>query len=84
MHDVQSAADILSAAQAGLKVRRLIGHHVYEGVARGIGTENGTFGPSDADIRSLYLRVTDWGSDYYWPVSELINDHQALTFVVER
>jgi hypothetical protein len=84
MLDVQSAAEILTAAQSGLKVKRLIDDYVFEGTARSIGNADGTFGRSDADIRTLYLRVTGSYTEHYWLVSELITDHQATTFVVDR
>lgn len=84
MRDVHAAAEILAAAQSGLNVGRLIDGNVFRGVARSIGTDRGTFGDPNADIRELYLRVTDTVGDHYWPIAYLIGEYHEGTFCVTR
>lgn len=79
-----AAADIIRAAQGGLRVARVQtnGDPVF-GTARSIGTETGAFARDKDDVLDSYLRVTSRsGWEHFWLVSELITEwHQGLFLV---
>jgi hypothetical protein len=78
--DVVSLASIISAAQEGRTVGRLIDGAVFTGVARSIGTDGGAadFG---SDVRDQFLRVTlSGGADCFWPIATLVEETGAGIF----
>lgn len=48
---------VLNAAQRKSKVSYMVGEHRIDGIARGVGDENGNF-VLDEDVRDLFLRIT--------------------------
>lgn len=83
--DIIVLGDILSAAQHNHSVIRIKDDCDFRGVARQISTSEGFTGPTDTDVRDLFLRVTlNSGTDVYWPIRELMADtvsgHLALNY----
>lgn len=84
--DTLALAAIILAAQDGVKVARvmpddhpLAGETIY-GIARHIVIDDSAIFPGrHDDIRACSLRVTS-GTDYFWPMSELVGEYQAATF----
>lgn len=75
-------ADIVHAAQRSTRVARLLDDTVAVGTARSIGDDQGNHSKADQDIRDLFLRVTLLsGFDVYWPISDLMAEHDSGEFV---
>lgn len=82
IRDAVDLAAIIEAAQRGSKVRWLSPEDaVLEGVARSIGTAEGSF--HDGDVRDAYLRVSLWTADHYLPVRNVMEMYRAGEFAVE-
>lgn len=84
--DAVALSTVVGAAQRNAYVGRLMPKtgDVVHGTARSIGTAYGVFaGPND-DVRDMYLRVTaSAGWEVFWPVSDLIAEVSAHTFVID-
>jgi hypothetical protein len=84
--DATTIGMILHAAQTGQHVARLTpSGDVLVGIARHVVTSDTTAAfphPTD-DVRNCYLRVTSTSGfgEYFWPMTELIAEHQDQTFV---
>lgn len=74
---------VVNMAVHGQHVARLLDNgDITQGTARSIGDRNGGYSGPDDDIRDMYLRVTtDSGFEAFWPVSELVEDVKASTFM---
>lgn len=87
-YDACTLADLVRAAQGNQRVARLMPEGtnaaglVIVGTARCIGDENGNFAGRDDDIRDAFMRVTTLsGFEAFWPMSDLIKEHQQFTFI---
>lgn len=84
--DVRALAAMDQAALDGTRVRRLLDDgNVAEGVARHFTVdERGAFPGDGDDVRACLFRVTGTGlgSEYFWPVSELVAEWWDRTFVI--
>jgi hypothetical protein len=86
--DVVSLHAILQAASQGTRVARLVdaGDEVAWGTARHIVVDEDTaaFPNTSDDVRDCVLRVTlASGFEAWWPVADLVRDHQAGVFVTD-
>lgn len=86
--DVVSLHAIVDAASRGVKVARVVdvGDGVEWGTARHIVTDDRTaaFPNASDDVRDCLLRVTlASGFEAFWPVADLVRDHQTQMFVTD-
>jgi hypothetical protein len=87
IHDAHAIGRIIEACWSGRKVSRLMEESgdIIEGVARSIGDDRGNFLASGEDVREGKLRVTTtMGWEVFWPMRELIADHQQATFIIHE
>lgn len=82
--DAVSIGAIIGAVHHDSKVARLMSSgDVIVGIPRSIGDSRGAFLASGEDVRDGFLRVTSTtGWEHFWPMSDLIREHQATTFVL--
>lgn len=90
--DVVSLAAIVDAAARGVRVARVsdfddgTGDGVVWGTARHIVADDQTaaFPAASDDVRDCWLRVTlSTGMEAFWPVEDLVRDHQAAMFATD-
>jgi hypothetical protein len=86
--DAVSLGKIIDAAHRGVPVARASDDHpdgVIHGIARHLVVdERGGFPGSGDDVRDCLLRVTTrHGWEAFWPVRELLVEHQQATFVLD-